>query len=259
MSKASNKARLDKLRKLLALGLGNANEAEAAAAIRKAQEYAETHGLNLDDLADEVKREEAAEGYRKSGPLFSGIDKWADVDLYMWKAIAFFCDCKVGITRDDDGDWAIEYFGHEVDLELAQYLRVVIARAMEYEWDVMALGLGSDARPDEQSSAARKVAADKRRAVIKESFLRGMTDRLKQRMIDVRADRAMRTSGNQLVVLKQALLVQKAEEAGFTEAQGSKARSVAADAAAYHSGFQRGDAVNLGRGVADSRAKMIAK
>lgn len=232
--------KLDKLRKLLALATNNPNKAEALAAIAKLHKRATEFGLTL----DQIKSSAAATNDYGSRSEYSGEKQFGYVDRFLWRAIAAFCCCKVGVGRDADGDLTIVYFGHEVDVELAFWLRGTIRSAMAFEWGIyrdFVLPKGADL-----TTAMR-------------SFHEGLAGEMINRMEAV--DRGTPTTGRDLIVAKQALVETKAAEAGFQEAKGGRSYARKVDSAAFGAGASAGRRIDIGRGVSGrtSSTRMIGK
>lgn len=272
MSERENKLR--KLRALLALAANNPNEAEAMAAIAKANDYAALHGINLSDVATDAKRDKVAKEYATTEPLFSGFgdspdkrNNWQPVDWYLWKQLAFFCDVKVRTTITDEGYWAVQYAGHEVDLELVQYLRKVINFAMHHGWKAGEYLLPPEAQPQNfirQPGLHKKAVSLYNTAM--HSFFSGMAERLRERMTDVRLRQTEaavptdREQANALVVVKRDMLAAYVKSVGFKETEGSYGATYASDAGMRAYGRAKGDSVDLGRGVGNgSKVKALGR
>lgn len=249
-----NNDKKNKLRKLLALADRATNEGEAMAALAKAEEYSKLYGLNLDDLrAEEV----ASNEFETSGPLYSGrVERdqkpwlnWSVCDWHLWKPLAAYCGVKVRTTFDKDGDNALEYFGHFADVDLAVYLRDTINRAFYAEWRVY--------RDFVLTERVRSNPSALDTAMY--SFTLGMADRLRERMSDIRRQSEESTTGKELIVLKGALVEQKAREVGFVEHAGKAGAGRQVDGAAYASGKDSGNRVSMGRGVGSAKVKMIGR
>lgn len=239
MTKA-NADKLAKLRKLLSLANNNPNKAEALAAVEKARAYAATYGLTMAEA--EATKDFADFGKRSA---YSGEKQFGFVDRYLWKSIANFCRCKVGTETDEDGDLCIVYFGHDVDVELAHWLRGTIKAAMAFEWGVYRDFVMQGGNVANQMT----------------SFHMGMARELSDRMARVEdADHKAETSESRALVVKKWELVNAAAEAaGFMEARGSRGRSVNVDGGAYDAGAAAGRRVDIGRGVSGRATKMIGK
>lgn len=240
--------RLERLRKLLALAKGNASEAEAMAAIGKAHDYADRFGLSMDEARQKEKDGDVAD-YRAQA-FYSGETDYDAVDKYLWRDIAKFCCVRVTNTadgetlaRDEDGDLVLIYQGEPADVELAIWLRATARAAMRFEWEVY-----------RDFVYKREVPLN----VAMQSFHRGFADKARARM-EAHERRAAPT-GKELVVVKQALLVQAAEAHGWHDpflGRGSRAR---VDGAAYGAGEAAGGRVDIGRGVAQGgNVKMIGR
>lgn len=243
----------DKLRKLLALADGTANEAEAMAALQKAQDYAATYGLSLDDIRNST---EESRDFVTTDPLYSGRSgnakkwrNWTICDWHLWKPLSEFCGVKVRVAVDADGDNALQYFGHSADVDLVIYLRKNINKAFNMEWEVY-----RDFVLDER---VRLSTAKLDTAMY--SFTLGMADRLRERMTALRKEQTAIPAGNELIVLKGALVEKKANEVGFQEHRGSAGAARSVDGAAWAAGRDSGDRVAFGRGVSGNGVKMIGR
>lgn len=242
----SNEKRLDKLRKLLALATKNPNEAEAAAAIDMLRERATAYGLTLDDIKN---ASEATTEFRQSEDMFSAERGWAWCDRFLWEAMAVFTCTKAGFAVDGDGDKVIRFYGHEVDVELAVWLRNTIKAAMAFEWSIY--------RDFVWSETPKRTRPGLSTAIF--SFHKEMAARLKERM-----EQAVRTSeadpaGTALVVQKNALVEQKAALAGFVGAKWGTGKARAFDERAGAAGRQAGGRVDLGRSVGTGGVRMIGR
>lgn len=232
----SNESKMKKLRALLALAGDKANEAEAMAALAMAQKYAAEYGLSLDD----VKQDDGTD-FGKSEPMFSGFrdsgDAFSMCDKVLSFAIAKFCCIKVQATISADGkENEIVYFGHNIDVAIAQALRKTINKAMNLEWIVY------------RDFLARDLHSAKATADAKISFQAAMANRIRDRMLALREEAAGAAGGGDtgtaLVVAKAALLSTRAKEANFQEAQGTYGRS-GNNYAAHAAGRDAGNRVKL--------------
>lgn len=238
MDMNERKKRLKKLRKILNLAQGNVNKAEALASISKAMAYAAQYGLSLAEAED---MKDFSEYGKRSA--YSGTKNYGYVDRYLWKDIAKFCHCKVGVEMDEDGDHCIVFFGHEADVDIAFWLRGNIRAAMKFEYEIY-----------------RDFVASGRQGVdARDSFHLGFANEVRERMGVV--DAAPKTSDSTALVVKKWEIVNAAaKEAGFVEAQGSAGRRVNHDGNAYAAGSAAGRRVNLGRGVSgNGSVKMIGR
>lgn len=251
-------AKLEKLRKLLALAAAQsgATEAEALGALAKAQEYATTHGLSIEEANSKTFK--ASDHYSASGPLFSSTHhadyyrSLCPADAYLWMAIRKFCGVYVRLTKDSDGDNAIEYFGHEADVELAMFLRLTMNKAMFAGWGALQYTLPSDARPDWATTAAERKRTEAKQYEMRHAFFLGFADTVRTRMqwlIDTRNEHVSPSVGTALVAIKDSLIKAEAAKIGFYDAIGVHGKHRPVDSETYGAGKQHGHSVDLGRGV----------
>ena len=244
--------KIARLKKLIALGDDKTNEAAAMAAMGKAAALAEEYGVSLDDLRSGVADVE----FGPSKPFFSGFGKeFAPVDRYLWQHLPKFCDVILRATKDSDGDNCVQVLGHVVDVELFEFLRIVINRAMEFEWGVALYVL--------ERHHADKVHTDARIASQKMSFMVGMAGRIVERMRELRADHnapAMGTSTkNALVVAKADVIERVANSVGFAAAVAGRNNNATVDRATMAMGRASGDRVHLAREVGNTSRLAIGR
>lgn len=229
--------KLDKLRKLHALASNNPNEKEAEAAIAKLRALQVEYGLTREDIESGSEETKAFGSKAK----FSGEKNFGWCDRFLWRDIARFTSTLVGTGRDEDGDLTLIYFGHEVDVELAWWLRDTIKAAMAFHW-----GVHRDF-----------VLNGKFKAEDVRAFHIAMASRLRERMAV--AVRTAPPTGQSLIVLKDALVRQKGLEAGFQEARGGRGYSADTNSASYRAGYEAGGYVNIGRSVNSRTGLKIGK
>lgn len=158
-------------------------------------------------------------------------------------AIAAYCDCRVWRSgRPGSKAWAPVYLGHAADVEVAEYLTVLLADATAQAWRAYAgLHVGIDG---------------KQRRKGQESFTIGMSKRLGERLREMKAlrnrgvDEASGVTVGALVLVKSA-----AVDAAYAEIQQRfkpsrppRARNVYADA--HSAGARAADAVAINAAVA---------
>jgi hypothetical protein len=250
MTNTEKESKRAKLAKLLALAADTANEHAANAAMAKALEMAEAYGLSLDDIA---KGNAASKDYIRTGPQFSSFrsaDRFKSfypVDFFLSFALAAFCDVKFKVCADADGDNAIEYFGHSIDVDITLHLRKVIGHAMIGEWKAYEM-FDTDGMSERAKETARY------------SFMQGMAARLRVRMLELKNDsnaRHVAEDGRSLVVVKAAELARKASEVGFAETAKGSAYNRAQDYEAGRAGNDAGNRVPLRSAVASGGARMM--
>ena len=233
----------EKLRKLLNLAKGTANEAEALAAMEKALAYADMYGLSLDDIRSES---DESKQYRSS-KVWSGTRDYHPVDKFLAKTISVFTGTVLGdIHTDADGDIMLSFFGHDADVDLAIWLRDTIRQAMDTDWGVYRDFVWRKQRGESVVS-------------VKLSFMQAMSVRLKERMTVLKEKHEASPTGRELVVVKNALLIQRIQEHGFNPAAYTRGRNYDTHAGAKAAGYSAGGRVNIGRGVTGSSARQITK
>lgn len=243
--------KIERVRSLMAMAKGRANEAEAMAALGKAQKLASDYGLSQSDIE---KNGAAAHDFVKSDPMFSGLrgagdDAFTMCDMTLWDAVAKFCYVKVGQNLSVDGkDNQFIYFGYSIDVEIAKALRFTINGAMNDEWMVYR---------DLFSKHIRTEAND---AKAKWSFGQEMGRRIRQRMQEIRQweREEEKASGlsTSLVVSKEGLLALRAKEAGFKEIVPGYGKARAHDYSAAMAGRDAGNRVKLQTSVSANRGVM---
>lgn len=141
------------------------SEAEAMAAAAKVGELLDVYGLSMSEVE---LREEACVQRRAAfaGPARTAL-RW------MYPALLRFCECR-GWT---DGRHDFVLFGLEPDVQMAEWLLQVVARALEHE----------EARY--RSSPAYAARRDAPQAVLR-SFRYGFADRLSKRLDELADARA---------------------------------------------------------------------
>lgn len=234
MTTTERDAKLDKARKLRRKAASTTSEAEAMACIAIVRKLQAECGLTLEEIEREDEFTSAA--HFQTAEFYSGDNAWNHVDMNLAFVIAEFCRVKVGTKFKNNGvkntEYFLQFFGHEADVENASWLRETIKAAMLFEWEIyrdFVMPKGSDQR------------------VARRSFSMGMAGRLRQRMEEAKRDDDEESTA--LTIRVNALVEQRAKEAGFTEAKGARRTVRTHDAGAYASGQDAGSRVNIGRGV----------
>jgi hypothetical protein len=202
------------------------SEAEAMAAAAKVGELLAVYGLSMSEVE---LREEACVQRRLA---VAGTGRQAIKWLY--PALLRLCECR-GWT---DGSQDFVLFGLEPDVQMAEYLLAVIARALETE----------EARY--RASPAYAERTQPAQAVLR-SFRYGFADRVGKRLDEMARERERReaapaSAGTALVVVKQRLIQEKFQELGVRLRTVYSSATVR-DRGAYGHGAEAGGRVGLNR------------
>jgi hypothetical protein len=239
---------LDKLRALNAKTIENGcTEAEALAAAEMVARWIDQHGFSQAELEMEDKEEIGTQSFTPQARKMGNLEMVAG-------AVAEFCDCKVWRLkhrrhyRDTNPSISIEFFGHESDALLAQYLMQCFDHARVSEWQTHRKEGGaiidpSTGRPKPNVSAKHY-----------ESFEIGMMSRLHQRLTEMKkarnaqVDEATGRTGTSLVVCKTQDVDRAFAELNMKLGK-SRSRGKSVHGSAYHAGRAAGDRVNITTGV----------
>jgi hypothetical protein len=219
-----------------------ATEAEAFEAMAFANKLEERYGVTVDDFeqnSEELNRYHAREE-------FSAHRSLNPIDLLLARDIADFtvCRCWRIHPKHDTDPHKIGFFGHEVDVELAYYIRSVCIEALEESWRVHKRIILAD-NPNAHMGRERQ------------SFVLGFVDALRDKMKQYQRQRKREakknSSGTDLIVLKNQLLQTKFDEFGLKLGK-SKGKGTfhTLSQESYGSGKQAGSSVDLGRPVGKS-------
>lgn len=244
--------RLEKLRKLLALSEGTANEAEMLAALGKAMEYADKYGLSLEDAKNNP--DERIEAGRMN--VKSGWNEWSFLDAELGPKLCAFLRLKaVNAWQPKDGIYEITYVGEPAAVELFGWIRRTIMATYKYEKEVYEKFVHRDMPASERPTLdnARK------------SFLFGFCRKIQARIDEIMKARLMalsptdRASRDALVVVTSALIEASIKKHGDVPVS-YKTRSVGkVDMSAYGAGQAAGARVEMGRGVGKGGALRIGR
>lgn len=177
--------------------------------------------------------------------VFSGGQRRRPIDAAI-PSIARFCDCKVWLTRTEQGV-SYMFFGFETDVALARYLFEVVDAAIATE-----LAAFRTRNPALREMRLRTESV---------SFQHGMAARVSDRLTSMHAAReasvaTQRSTGTALMIAKHHLV-----EAAFREngprlvAARQSARRVIRTA--FKHGFEAGDRVNLNRPVGSGETPLL--
>ena len=158
-------------------------------------------------------------------------------------AIAQYCDCRAWrSSKTASATWTPVYLGHAADVEVAEYLTVVLADATAQAW---------------RAYVARFPGIDSRqRRKGQQSFLIGMANRLNERLREMKSARNAYVDESSGVAAGALVLVKSAAvDAAFAEIQkrfkpsrASRKQNVYADA--LRAGSRAADAVAINTAVA---------
>lgn len=215
-----------------------ATEAEAMAALAKADKLMEEHGLTEADLeVAEAKRDMSHGEFKYDIKTQHPCAKWCSM------TIGQFCGV---VTWYDRGTQKSNGFGFNVDVEMYEFLLKLIHDSMNREWkDYL------------QNNPLRPGLS---RHTEYWSFMLGMAQRINEKLKELMEAREVKidSTGTDLVVKKYAVI-----EAGMKEMlpglslRSSRSRGIRADGSAMSEGRKAGDRVNLNRPVTSSSGKRL--
>jgi hypothetical protein len=216
-------------------------EAEAVQAIEMVTKLLDAYGFSEKDLALPV--EPITEDTYFGGP---GTNKAIGQLIYAVPAIAEYCDCKAWQQSVDGKAAALCYLGRESDVAVAMYLTHLIHTAAQRAWQ--------DYLPNRDVRLRRGV---ERRAVS-----RGFAIRIAKRLREMKAARSAHIdpesgrTGQQLVVLKNAVVDAAWAEKNLKLRQGGKGRNLNASRA-MAAGWEAGGQVAINPGVGGQAVRRI--
>ncbi|MAD98746.1 MAG: hypothetical protein Unbinned200contig1000_59 [Prokaryotic dsDNA virus sp.] len=206
-----------------------ASEAEAMAALAKADKLMTEHGLTEADL-------EVAEAKRdmKEGEFQYGIKSEHPCSKFCVAMIAKFCGVKAWYSVASRSSNA---FGFNGDVEMFEFLVKLVHDSMNREWK----GYLKDNPPRPGVSRHREYW----------SFMLGMAERINTKLIDLMSAREVSPSTGTDLVVKKMELVEAGMKEMLPELRLKKAtnRGIMADGSAMNEGRKAGDRVNLNRPI----------
>jgi hypothetical protein len=229
-------------------------EAEALHATQKLGELADRYGFSMEDVAETEREPIGEETWFADSKQLGPVSSCA-------LAIAAFCDCKVWcswryVEMMGETMQHVVYFGRESDGMIATYLTHLFHTAIKNSWaEFCAAHSGKDMRPR------------------RKSFMVGMTNRISERLYDMKAARNVRVyepeedaaeasgqesvaeatgksrkTGNDLAVVKNAEV-----EAAFAllgmRLKVTRGRKFKSNYEAYAAGREAGDRVGIHAGI----------
>lgn len=239
ISKARNNAmttKIESIRKKISALLrkneeSGAGETEANAAMTMAQKLMQEHGVTMED----IKTQERKSDDFSEKKINEGRKNLHEVDLYgITSAIATFTDTTAFKRKIRGQDASLVFFGYNADVELAEYIREVCKRAMETEW--------------KQFVANNDLTGHKR--AHRKNFMIGMSDRIAKRLRTLKESHTESTTGTELVVLKNQLVVQALNERNVNIRKNNR-KVTYNDDDSFRSGQDAGDRVKFHKSVKD--------
>ena len=223
-----------------------ATEAEANAAMAIASKLMAEYGVTLESLKQNPSSKQDFTLRRfNDGVNLSVLDK------FVATAIAKYTDTKAwnelkpmysDYKRKTEAN--VMFYGYSVDVELAEYIYNVCKYAMETEWKKYSIKL-----PKGYRKAART------------SFMLGMAVRLRDRLIELKAENVAHSGGSALVVVKTDLIEKSIrEDLKVGDLKGSNSSTRYRSGRAFNDGKEAGNRVKFNRSVHNGPtggAKMI--
>ena len=205
-----------------------ATEAEAMAALAKADKLMTEHGLSEADLEiAEAKRDMRAGEFKYGIKTQHPCAKWCS------RSIGQFCGVKTWYSSQDQTS---NGFGFNGDVEMYEFLIKLVHDSMNREW--------KDYLPKNPPRPGVS------RHTEYWSFMMGMAERINEKLNELMEAREVKTdsTGTDIVVKKYAVIEAGMKEMlpGIQLRQG-RSRSIRANASAMEEGRKAGDRVNLNR------------
>jgi len=217
-----------------------ASEAEAFMAMKKVGQLLEQYNISMTDIA-EVRNETCVTGEYDTGSKHSGVEVSVSVP------ISQFTNTKVWMSRTRSGI-ILNFFGVDTDVELAKYLVAIVANAFNTEYSKF-------------KATEHYINYHGHRRVLNTSFMRGFTNRVNDRIIELtRANTKtyQNTTGTALVVVEKSKFVEEEfGKIGMKLRKAARYQTRARDRNAYGAGQSAGNKVTLNRPVGGSSTKQI--
>jgi len=245
---AKRGALLDKISALLAkTELNGCTESEALAAAELAQRLMDKYGLSLSELQIIQSPVDACE----PGATTIGKEQAHEVRRLAW-AIALFTDTKCWLQRNgmiqvgrDRFRWHVDrgiilvYFGLPADVAVATYLTDTFRIMMDTEWNAFWSAYPKKTKPNSRTARS--------------SFMRGMTDRLSERLEQMKLARNQVNENNcREIVLVKERIVEDAFNTRFGKQRfrrSGRRNQHSLDDASYYAGAAAGDRVSISSGA----------
>jgi|GEM_PF-3502224 len=228
----------DKIRKLLRLA-GSPNEHEAAAAAAKAQELCDLYNLAASQIGEGQDQSDPDLESLEISPIKGKREGW---EQYLFDRLANVCDCAAWITTIKQSGMRLgdEYFavGYPADVALLQYLYPFLQKTI--------LRLYRQGLEQEKASAPWWTTSDTYH--YKRGFTLGATQRIIQRLTEIRDARRAQDDGTRALVVVKGQHVQQWVERNLGQLKPSTARHRAsASPSGYAQGQAAADPINLNR------------
>jgi hypothetical protein len=216
-------------------------EAEAMQAAEKVGELMDRYAFTADDINHPEGPQENVTEHTYFDPKrqLLGLTSAAS-------AIAAFCDCKAFTRKHSNGKTTLHYFGRETDIQVADYMTHLVANAMGGAWEDF-----RKTRP-----TGEKLTHQRR------DFERMFATRVAQRLYEMKrarnvyVDPTTNRSGNQLVVIKNAV-VDSAYAKAYPHMRNAKAAKTRGTSA-MEAGRAAGDRVQFHAGIRGGEQKRIS-
>lgn len=228
---------LDKVKAMFAKSNDRAStEAEAEAAMRRAQSMMEEHGITLDDIRE--GRDDAfvihADGMTVSG-------RWFIAQKYRINALCRFCHVQSWCRFSSYTKFEAKWVGFPSDVETAQWLYDHCRNAI--------LAQSSAFKPNLRRGTSPYIVK-----LHRDDFAVGMACRISERLNEIQTTRTVNhaTTGREITEHKSAMVAEAMDALELEDGKPLRTRTV--DATALEAGRQAGDAVGLGRPV-DGRSR----
>jgi len=209
-----------------------ATEAVAEEAMKAARRLMRKHGLTAEDV---MKRSDACVDFAETTAR-AGFVHLNLVDKVLNNTIAKFTDTQVYRLIKIDGKYEIRFFGYRVDTELAEFLYKVCCLALTTEWNKYKV----------------KLAKEDRGPKVRTNFQMGVALRLRERLLELIGKDE--TTGTDLIVLKNQLVVAALNAAKGQMQESNMVALYDTSRAAFHDGFDAGANVRLNREVGPVKA-----
>lgn len=207
-----------------------ASESEAEAAMYLARSLMKKHSLKMEDIANRtVKLDDFIELRVTKGSKHP-------IDRLCVKPIGLYTDTKgyyLHMTSGGKrlkGKGGVHFFGYKVDVELAEYIYRICRAEADRLWDKYKVQLPVGAR-----------------ATVRVAYMLGIADKLADRLLAL-LEEDVKTTGTELIVLKNALVEAAFNETGPIAATNNRAIVVKDyQEEAFFAGYDDGDKIHFNR------------
>jgi hypothetical protein len=231
-----------KIKALLAMNIDNgASENEAMVAMAKVGELLQQYNLSMMDIG-EVREEGCITAQYTTDSKHSGVE----VDVA--SVVAKFTSTKVWMVRQKDSI-VLSFFGAQSDVDLANYLVMVVKNAYENEYAKFKM-------------SEAYVSYTGHRRTLNTSFRRGFVHRVNARISDMinENNKAYAAStGTALVIVEKAKFVEEEfSKMNMKLRKQTRYQRTATNGSAYNAGSSAGNNVSFNRPVGGGNQKYIA-